>query len=81
MGCTNFWSKFGSAFAFLRFCVYQLDGAIIQYKCLNIYFDCKIILYVIVPGREGKYIFTKESFYLQGILNEINEQDTSFLDC
>ena len=29
----------------------------------------------------GKYIFTQESLYLQGVLNDINEQDTSFLDC
>ena len=29
----------------------------------------------------GKYIFTQESFNLQGILNDINEQNTSFLDC
>ena len=28
-----------------------------------------------------KYIFAQESFYLKGILNNINEQDTSFLDC
>ena len=28
-----------------------------------------------------KYIFAQESFYLQGILNDINEQDISFLDC
>ena len=28
-----------------------------------------------------KYIFAQESFCLQGILNDINEQDTSFLDC
>ena len=28
-----------------------------------------------------KIYFTQESFYLQGILNHINEQDTSFLDC
>ena len=34
-----------------------------------------------VPGRHGKYIFTQESFYLQGILGDITEQDTSFLDC
>ena len=25
--------------------------------------------------------FAQESFYLQGILDDINEQDTSFLDC
>ena len=29
----------------------------------------------------GKYILAEEFFYLQGILNDINEQDTSFLDC
>ena len=34
-----------------------------------------------IPGMQGKYIFTQESFYIQGILNNINEQDTSFLDC
>ena len=28
-----------------------------------------------------KYIFAQESFYLQSILNDINKQDTSFLDC
>ena len=28
-----------------------------------------------------KYIFAQESFYLQGILDDINVQDTSFLDC
>ena len=28
-----------------------------------------------------KYISAQESFYLQGIFNSINEQDTSFLDC
>ena len=28
-----------------------------------------------------KYIFAQESFYLQVILNDINERDTSFLDC
>ena len=35
----------------------------------------------LIPGRQGKYISTQESFYLQGILSEINEQDTSFPDC
>ena len=28
-----------------------------------------------------KYISSQECFYLQGLLNDINEQDTSFLDC
>ena len=38
-------------------------------------------LCLIVPGRHGQYIFTQESFYLQGTLDDINEQDTSFLHC
>ena len=53
------------------------DGAIIQYKYLNrLYFDCTTKMCL---DRQGKYIFTQESFCLQGILNDINEQDTSFL--
>ena len=49
------------------------------YKYLNrVYFDCKTKLCF---DRQGKYIFSQESFYLQGILNDINEQDTSLLDC
>ena len=39
-----------------------------------------ISLCLIIPGRHGKYIFTQEKFYLQGFLNDINEQDTGFLD-
>ena len=32
-------------------------------------------------SRQRKYIFTQERFCLQGIFDDINEQDTSFLDC
>ena len=48
---------------------------------INFYFDCKTRLCLIVPGSQGKYIFAHESFYLQGILDDTNEQDTSFVDC
>ena len=48
---------------------------------INFYFDCKTRLCLIVPGRQEKIYFAQESFYLQGILDDINEQDTSFLDC
>ena len=66
----------------LRFQVYEPDGAIIQYKYPNrVYFDCNTKLCPIIPGRHGKYSFTQESFYLQGVLNDIYVQDTSFLDC
>ena len=47
---------------------------------INIYFDCKTKLCLKVPGM-SKYIFAQECFYPQGKLNNINEQDTSFLDC
>ena len=47
---------------------------------INIYFDCKTRVCLIFPGRHEEYIFAQKSFYLEGILNEINEQDTSFLD-
>ena len=48
---------------------------------INFYFDCKTRLCLIVLTGKRKYIFAQESFYLQGILDDINEQDTSFLDC
>ena len=38
-------------------------------------------LCLIVPDRQAKYIFTQESFHLQGVLNDTNELDTSILDC
>ena len=41
-------------------------------------FDSKIKLCL---GRQGKYIFTYESFHLHGILNNITERHTSLLDC
>ena len=55
---------------------------------INFYFDCDTRLCLIVPSRQEKIflhkkvsIFAQESFYLQGILDDINEQVTSFLDC
>ena len=66
----------------LWLCIYCPDGAIIQYKYLNrVYFNCKTKLCLIVPGRQGKYIFKLESFFLQCILDDINKQDTFFLNC
>ena len=81
MGCSFFSVKFGNAFAYFmvscslaRWCYYSIftskQSIILTARpklCLT---DC---------GRHGKYIFRQESFYL--ILNDINEQDTSFLDC
>ena len=76
MGCTLFWMKFGPAFAY--FVVSCLLARWRYYSIINFYFDCKTRL-----GLAGmrKYIFAQESVYLKGILNDINEQDTSFLDC
>ena len=32
-------------------------------------------------ASKRKYIFAQESFYLEGILDDISEQDISFVDC
>ena len=51
----------------------------IQYK---FYLDSKTRLGLIDSLQARENIFLKkESFYLQGILGDINEQDTSFVDC
>ena len=42
----------------------------------RIYFDSETKLCLIVSDRQRKFIFAQASFYLQGILNNINEQDT-----
>ena len=56
------------------FCGFVLTGLMAPLFNMNFHFDCKIRLCLIFPGRQ-------ESFYRQVILNDINEQDTSFLDC
>ena len=76
MDCNFFSVKFGNAFSYL---VFTSQMALLSN--INFYFDCKTKLCLIVSGRHGIYILTQESFYLQGIHNKINEQDTSFLDC
>ena len=78
MGCTLFWVKFGHAFTYLWFRFTSPHGAIVQYKFLLIARpDCAILFL----ACKRKYIFAQESFYLQGILDDINEDHTSFLDC
>ena len=79
MGCTFFWVKIGNAFAY--FVVSCLLARWRYYSILiskQSIFDCKIKLCL---GRQGKYSFPQESFFLQGIFNETTEQDTSLLDC
>ena len=70
---TFFWMKFSSIFAyFLIPCL--LGGALIQYKYLiRLYFGCNTKLCLIVPNKQRKYIFTLESFFAQGILNDSND--------
>ena len=79
MGCTLFWVKFGNAFVYFvvscslaRWRYYSIKISILIARS-----DCA--LYFLAGMR--KYILAQESFYLEGILNDINEQDTSFLDC
>ena len=48
---------------------------------INFYFDCKTRLCLVVPGRQDKIYFAQASLYLQDILDDTNEQNTSFVDC
>ena len=74
-----FWVKFGHAFAYFVVSVKYSQMALLSN--INFYFDCKTRLCLIVPSRQEKIYFAPKSFSLQGILDNINEQDTSFLDC
>ena len=78
MGCTIFWVKIGNF-------VYSVVSCLLaRRRCCSVLiskqsmFDCKIKLCL---GRQGKYTYTPEIFYLQGLFNDVTEQDTSFLDC
>ena len=71
MGCTFFWVN---SVMHLLICSFVLTSQMALLFSIN-----KLCL--IVSGRQVKYIFTQESFYLQGKLDDINKQDTFFLDC
>ena len=79
MGCMFFWVKIGNAFAF-----FVVSGLLARWHYYSVLIskqstsDCKIKLCL---GRQGKDIFTQESFHLQGIFNDITGKDTSLLDC
>ena len=79
MGCTFCLVKIGNTFAY-----FMVSCLLARWRYYSILiskqriFDCKIKL---CPGRQGKYIFTHECFYLQGIFNDITEQNTSLLGC
>ena len=61
---------------------FRFSSQMVLLSNINFYFDCKTRLCLIVPGRQEKIILAQESFYLQVILyHDINEQDTSFVDC
>ena len=58
------------------------DGALIQYKYLNGVFWLQDQTVPYRSWQERKiYFYTKKFLSTSGILNNINEQDTSFLDC
>ena len=48
---------------------------------INLYFDFKTRLCLIVPGKQEKIYFCTRKFLSIHVLDDINEQDTSFLDC
>ena len=69
----------------IRQCICLFCGFVFMSQMVLL-FNINILTEYILTARPNcawheKYIFTQESFYLQGILNEINEKDTSFLDC
>ena len=50
-------------------------ASLIQYFLNRVYFDCKTKCALqFLAGKEN--VFAQESFYLQGILSDINERDT-----
>ena len=77
MGCMFFWVKFSNEFAYFVVSVFTSQMALL----FNINIHTEYILIVrpncTLAGKEN--IFTQENFYLQGILNDINDQGTSFL--
>ena len=78
MGCTLFWVNSAMHLLILWF---RVTSQMALLSNINFYFDCKTRLCLIIPGRQEKIYFCQETFYLQGILDDINEHDTSFLDC
>ena len=54
---------------------FRFSSQMVLLSNINIYIDCKIRLCLIVPGRQEKIYFCTIKF-LQGILDDINEQDT-----
>ena len=82
MGCTHFWVKFGNAFAYFVVSVnFPVTSQMALLSNINFYFNCKTRLYLIVPGRHEKISFCTRKFLSIRYTHDINEQDTSFLDC
>ena len=76
MGCMLFWVIIRQCICL--FCGFTLTSQMTLLFNINIYFDCKTKQ--CLAGMRN-ICFAQESFYLQGILNDINKQDASFLDC
>ena len=77
--CITTWVAHSSALnsaMHLRILWFRFTSQMALLSNIYFYFDCKTRLCLMVPGRQEK-----KSFYLQGVLNDINKQDTSFLDC
>ena len=77
MGCTLFGRNSAMHLLILWF---RFTSQMALLSNINFYFDCSTILCLIDPVMQEKKYFCTESFYLQGILDDINEQDTSFVD-
>ena len=60
---------------------FRFTGQMALLSSINFYFDCKTRLCLIAPGRQEKIYVCRRKFLSTGILDDINEHDTSFLDC
>ena len=78
MGCMLFWVKLGYTLLILWF---WFTSQMALLPNINFYFDCKTRQCLIVPGRQKKIHFCTRKFPSTSILDDIKEQDISFLDC
>ena len=63
------------------FCGFVFTGQMAPLFNINFYLIARSDCALQFLACMRKYIFAHESFYLQGILNDISEQGTSILDC
>ena len=79
MGCTLFWVKFCGMHLLILWFWSTSQMALLSN--IKFYFDCKTRQCFRVPGSQEKIYFCTRKFLSTRYIDDINEQDTSFLDC